>query len=168
MPILLVVVGIIQFGLIFGAHVSLTNAAREGARAGTIYVYDTTEPNGNNGRTRCDEIVAAATQSFGIGTLGVSGSCPGGYDLTGDGAHDLWQHGDLEVSICGAGVDPAQDCPTVGDSSTYCSIQSGTGCLVRVSLTYHAPIIVPLLDAIIDDDGDRLFRLTAEATMVIN
>ena len=35
-PILLIVVGIIQFGLIFGADVTLTNAAREAARAATI------------------------------------------------------------------------------------------------------------------------------------
>ena len=40
LPILLIVVGIIQFGLIFGANVTLTNAAREGARAATISRYD--------------------------------------------------------------------------------------------------------------------------------
>src|SRR6187431_2982529 len=42
LPVLLLIVGIIQFGLLFGANVTLTNAAREAARAGTIYVYDYT------------------------------------------------------------------------------------------------------------------------------
>ena len=32
LPLLLIVVGIIQFGLLFGANVTLTNAAREAAR----------------------------------------------------------------------------------------------------------------------------------------
>ena len=40
LPIMLVVVAIIQFGLIFGANVTLTNAAREAARAATIVRYD--------------------------------------------------------------------------------------------------------------------------------
>ena len=34
LPVLLIIVGIIQFGLLFGANVTLTNAAREAARAG--------------------------------------------------------------------------------------------------------------------------------------
>ncbi len=44
LPVLLIVVAIIQFGLLFGAQVTITNAAREGARVGTVYVYD----NGHN------------------------------------------------------------------------------------------------------------------------
>lgn len=173
LPVLLVVVGIIQFGLLFGANVTLTNAAREGARAGTIYVYSTPPSNAQNGVDRCGAILEAATQAFGFlsaqaPSFSVGSSCPTGTDLTGDGAHDLWQNGDLEVSICGSGVSPADDCPTAGDSSTYCTKQAGTGCLVRVRLTYNSPIVVPLLDAILDNDGDRLFTLTAEATMVIN
>src|SRR5687768_15766580 len=33
LPLLLIVVGIVQFGFLFGANVTLTNAAREAARA---------------------------------------------------------------------------------------------------------------------------------------
>ena len=40
LPVLLIVVGIIQFGLLFGANVTLTNAAREAARAATIESVD--------------------------------------------------------------------------------------------------------------------------------
>ena len=40
LPMLLIVVGIIQFGLLFGANVTLTNAAREAARAATISQFN--------------------------------------------------------------------------------------------------------------------------------
>src|SRR5687767_8057463 len=39
LPLMLVLLGIIQFGLIFNSYVTMTNAAREGARTGTIYVH---------------------------------------------------------------------------------------------------------------------------------
>ena len=60
-PLLLIVVGIVQFGLLYGTHVTLTNAAREGARAGTIYVYDYTHTAYWNDAHRCAAILAAAT-----------------------------------------------------------------------------------------------------------
>src|SRR5450759_2456703 len=37
--LLLILLGIIQFGFIFNTQVTITNAAREGARAATIYPY---------------------------------------------------------------------------------------------------------------------------------
>ena len=40
MPLFLLILGVVQFGLIFNSYVTMTNAAREGARTGTIYVYD--------------------------------------------------------------------------------------------------------------------------------
>ncbi|MGH2357991.1 MAG: TadE family protein, partial [Candidatus Limnocylindria bacterium] len=48
LPILLILVAVIQFGLLFGANVTLTNAAREGARAATIFVYDNGGTRANN------------------------------------------------------------------------------------------------------------------------
>src|SRR5919106_3408538 len=68
LPILLLIVGIIQFGLLLNANVTITNAAREGARAATIYVYTT---DGGSTRTtndvaRCTAAREAATQAFGM------------------------------------------------------------------------------------------------------
>lgn len=65
LPILLLVVGIIQFGLIFGANITLTNAAREGARAATIARYDIANPAAND-TNRCTSVLNAARNSFGI------------------------------------------------------------------------------------------------------
>jgi hypothetical protein len=40
-PLFILLLGIIQFGFIFNTYVTMTNAAREGARTGTIYVCTT-------------------------------------------------------------------------------------------------------------------------------
>ena len=53
LPVLLIVVGIIQFGLLFGANVTLTNAVRESARAATIQTYDINETRSANDLARC-------------------------------------------------------------------------------------------------------------------
>jgi Flp pilus assembly protein TadG len=173
LPLLVVVVGIVQFGLLLGANVSLTNAAREGARAATIYRYIGAETNAEHGVNRCTDAIEAATQAFGFLStssphFSASTPCPGGVDLTGDGNHDLWQNGDIEVSFCAGGTPPGTACPTTGDATTYCTTTSGEGCIVRVQLDYNQSIIVPLLDAILDGDGNGLFELSAVASMVIN
>src|SRR5918994_1750325 len=66
LPILLLIVGVVQFGLLFGASVTLTNAAREAARAGTIYVYDNSHTKAWNDAERCGDVAEAALQSFGF------------------------------------------------------------------------------------------------------
>ena len=40
MPLFVIVLAIVQFGFVFNAYVTLTNATREGARNGTVYIYD--------------------------------------------------------------------------------------------------------------------------------
>src|SRR3954464_11106851 len=39
-PLFFILLGIIQFGFIFNTYVTMTNAARDAARLGTIVVYD--------------------------------------------------------------------------------------------------------------------------------
>ena len=176
LPLLVIVVGIVQFGLLFAANVSLTNAAREGARAGSIYRYVGSPTNAQHGINRCTDAIEAATQAFGILSnssphFSASTPCPGGIDLGpsgADGLHDLWQNGDVEISFCAGGTAPGDECPTVGDTATFCTTDSGEGCLVRVKLTYNQSIVVPLLDGILDGDGNGLFELNADASMVMN
>src|SRR6187200_3361000 len=66
LPMLLLIVGIIQFGLLFGANVTLTNAAREAARAGTIYIYDYQHTRAWNDAHRCGDAADAAMQAMGF------------------------------------------------------------------------------------------------------
>ena len=172
LPILMIVVGIIQFGLIFGANVTLTNAAREGARAATISRYDLAVSRAINDLDRCTATLDAARQSFGIMTAAspnftATRPCPAGSasDLNGDGLHDRWVNGDLTMTLCSSMASPTAPCPTTG---TYCTADNASGCLVQVTLTYHSDIIVPLIGNVLAKDAGGRFVQTSVATMVVN
>jgi len=169
LPVMLILVGIIQFGLLFGANVALTNAAREGARAGTIYVYDYTHTKSWNDAQRCGAIAQAATDAFGLLSSSTphftvtvtSGACP-----TTSG--DTLVNGDLTVSYCDHVVTSNGPCPAPGDSTTTCIPDTREGCLVRVSLTYRSDIVVPLVSTFLGTDANGRFVHRAVATMVVN
>ncbi len=169
LPVLLLIVGVIQFGLLFGANVSLTNAAREGARAGTIYVYDRSHAKAWNDAARCGDIAEAATDAFGLLSSSTpyfsvtlsSGRCS---SVTGE----THANGDLTVSYCDH-TDAAEDpCPDPLDGTTTCGGDTREGCLVQVRLIYRSDIIVPLIGEILSTDGDGRFVQQAVATMVVN
>jgi hypothetical protein len=173
LPLLVVVVGIIQFGLIFGANVSLTNAAREGAREATIFRYDASDGHAAEGVDRCTAAVEASVAAFGFlrssaPNFTAATPCPTGSDLTGDGLHDRWTNGDITVSYCAGATAPGAACPDPGNAATHCTVHAGSGCLVRVELHYNQALVVPLLDAILDPDGNGLFEIAADAAMVMN
>lgn len=169
LPVLMILVGIIQFGLLFGANVTLTNAAREGARAGTIYVYDRSHTKAWNDAARCGAIVDAATDAFGMlsaaapqFTTTLSGeSCP---TPTGD----TQVNGDVTVSYCASVDDPDDPCPDPGDTTTTCVPDTREGCLLRVEIVYHSDIIVPLVGTFLSTDGYGRFAQRVTATMVVN
>jgi hypothetical protein len=170
LPVLLLVVGIIQFGLLFGANVTLTNAAREGARAATIARFDVNATRATNDVNRCTAALDGALQSFGLLESGsphfaVSDPCPAGSDLNGDGYHDRWVNGDLTVTLCASMATPTSPCPTTG---TYCAVDEPVGCLVQVTLTYRSDIVVPFLGAILPHDANGRFVQRATTTMVVN
>jgi Flp pilus assembly protein TadG len=175
LPILLVVVGIIQFGLLFNANVTITNAAREGARAATIYVYTT---DGGSTRTtndiaRCTAARTAATQAFGLlsptsPNFTGSSTCSSGTDLNGDGMQDRWVNGDVTVSLCARMATSSASCPSSSDATSYCTSTEPAGCLVRLELIYRSDIIVPLMSAVLPTDGAGRLVQRAVATMVIN
>ncbi len=172
LPILLIVVGIIQFGLIFGAQVTITNATREAARSATIMRYDIASTRAVNDADRCTAALDAALQSFGVlrstsPNFIVTRPCPGGAgsDLTGDGLHDRWVNGDITISLCSAVATPTAPCPTTG---TYCASEDPVGCLVQVTLTYRSDIVVPFIGNLLSKDGNGRFVQTATATMVMN
>lgn len=172
LPILLVVVAIIQFGLLFGANVTLTNAAREAARSATIAHYDIAASRAVNDLDRCTAALDAGTRAFGILSASAphftaSRPCPAGSasDLNGDGLHDRWVNGDITVTLCTAMATPTSPCPTAG---TYCATQDPVGCIVQVSLTYRSDIIVPLIGPLLSTDASGRFVQSVTATMVMN
>ncbi|MGH2429767.1 MAG: TadE family protein [Candidatus Limnocylindria bacterium] len=143
LPLILVLVGIIQFGFLFSAYVGVSNAAREAARSGTIYEYDANEGQGQNDLERCQAVLAAAGQSLDPAVPGeFSGNCSA---VTGGG--------DLTIAY--------------PDSST-CTGSSRTGCLIEITLTYRQPLFVPLVGTFLSTDGSDRLTLRAAVTMVIN
>jgi Flp pilus assembly protein TadG len=170
LPVLLLIVGIIQFGLLFGANVTITNAAREAARAGTVYLYDNTHTKAWNDAERCGDVVQAARQSMGFlstssphftTTLNGSGACP---TPTGDGQ----VNGDLTISYCDHITTPDGDCPDSTDPDTTCGPDERQACLVRVTLVDRSDIIVPFIGGLIGADANGRFQQSATATMVVN
>jgi TadE-like protein len=175
LPVLFVIVGIVQFGLLLNANVTITNAAREGARAATIYVYTTDggSTRATNDIDRCTAAREAGTRAFGILNAASpnftgSASCSSGTDLNGDGLHDQWVNGDLNISICARMATSTSSCPNSLDSASYCGQTEPEGCLVRVEITYRSDIIVPLISAVLPTDSNGRFVQRAVATMVIN
>ena len=168
LPVLLILVGIIQFGLLFGANVTLTNATREAARAGTIYLYDRSQSRAWNDAHRCGAIATAAKDAFGLlsaasphFTVTLSGgACP---TPVGEGQ----TNGDLKVSYCEHVTNATDPCPVPLDATTTCTLDNRAECLVRVELTYHSDIIVPLVGAVLSTDANGRFAMRAVATMVI-
>ena len=172
LPVLLIVVGIVQFGLIFGANVTLTNAAREAARAATVARYDIETTRAANDVDRCSKAIEAAVQSFGLMSTAspnfvATRPCPSGAgsDLNGDGLHDRWVNGDVTITLCSSMATSTSPCPTTG---TYCTTTDPVGCLVQVRLTYRSDIIVPFMGDLLSTDGGGRFVQTASATMVVN
>jgi Flp pilus assembly protein TadG len=169
LPLLLIVVGIIQFGLLFGANVTLTNAAREGARAGTIYLYDRSHTKSWNDGQRCQAALTAATQSFGL----LSSASPYFSATTTSGActtttGETQVNGDITVAYCDHMASATSPCPDTLDPTTTCTPDNRAGCLLQVSLTYRSDIIVPFIGQLLSRDTNGRFVQRVTATMVVN
>src|SRR5947209_2220879 len=66
MPLFFILLGIIQFGFIFNSYVTLTNAVREGARIGTIYIYSASQSKAQNDLARDESIRSAVLASMNV------------------------------------------------------------------------------------------------------
>jgi Flp pilus assembly protein TadG len=152
-PLMLVLLGIIQFGFIFNSYVTLTNAAREGTRDGTIYVYDRTKSKTQNDLARNDMIKAAILASMNL----LSKSPPQfttGTTWTSGGNGSTFTNGDLTiVYTVPAGI-------TDSDSRT--------GQQVTATALYHQDLIIPLVANLLPRDANNRLGLTGQVTMVIN
>lgn len=151
MPLMLILLGIIQFGLIFNAHVTMTNAAREGARTGSIYVYNRTLSKDQNDLARNEAIRRALTSSMNL--LGKSSphfANSGTWTRSGQ----TYTTGDLVV--------------TYAIPSGVVDTDTRVGQTVTVRATYHQDLIIPLISNLLPRDAGGRLALPAEVTMVIN
>lgn len=192
-PLLLVIVGIIQFGLIFGGYATLTSAVRDGAREGTIYVYDGTLSRAQNDLARNERVKATVLGSFNI-LAKTSPQFTTGTTWTVSGGGLIFTNGDLRITYDVAGdnndgdVDP-DDCDDDGladvnddddddiddddDDDGACDadgwdIDSRMGQRMTVWATYHHDLLLPLVSALLPRDAGGRLVLAAESTMVVN
>jgi Flp pilus assembly protein TadG len=150
-PLLLLLLGIIQFGLIFNAYVTLTNASREAARIGSIYVYDRTLTKGQNDLVRNEAIRTSLTESMNLlSTSAPQFTTSGTWTQSGT----TYANGDLSITYTlPAGITESD--PRVGQRIT-------------VTAVYHHDLIIPLIAGLLPQDAGGRFALSSEVTMVIN
>lgn len=178
LPILMyILLGIIQFGFIFAAYVTLNNAVREAARWGTIYVYDNNSNANTNDNARNTGMVDRIYASRGILAIPARGSTSSNMDLSTTGnisspatncpepvptpvSGVKWPNGaNPDVTICYAvptGVTPSD--PRRGE-------------YMDVEAWYHLQVFIPLLQQFLPDDpvkGAPWIRIPARITVVVN
>ncbi len=151
MPLFFILLGIIQFGFIFNAYVTLTNATRDAARLGTIYVYDRTLSKAQNDLARNDSIRDTVLGSMNM-LQTTSPHFTTGASWTQSGT--TYTNGDLVITyVLPSGV--TQNDPRTGQE-------------VTVSATYHQDLIIPLVSMFLPKDGGGRLTLSGVVTMVIN
>jgi hypothetical protein len=180
LPVLLyILMGIIQFGFIFAAYLTLNNAAREGARWGSIYIYDNGITEAQNDRARNDGIVDRIVQSRGILSMAARGSSTANFNTSNLGS--------LAGASCPEQVPPPEAdlgfwygapgganpdvtiCYTVPSGVTR--NQPRRGMYLDVQTWYHQQVFIPLLDQFLPNDpvkGAQWIRLPARITVVVN
>lgn len=150
-PLFLILLGIIQFGFIFNAYITVTNATREAAREATIYVYDRSLTAGQNDAARNARVLTTFQGSVNL----LSPNAPY-FTTTGTWTQsgDTFTNGDLTVAYVLPGG--------VTDSDPR------TGQRVTVQARYHQDLMIPFISALLPRDANGRMVLTGEVTMVIN
>lgn len=167
LPVLmLILMGILQFGLIFNAYVTLSNAVREGAREASFYVHDSGISAAANDTARLASLKSALI------------AARGALNMSPTADTDNFSHTASWSPTCGfSATSPCTT--TAGDISVTWTRPSGIteneprrGYQMTVEAHYHQEVFIPLLDAFLPDDPDKgsgaWFRLPARMTVVIN
>jgi Flp pilus assembly protein TadG len=150
-PLFLILLGIIQFGFIFNSYITITNATREGAREGSVYVYLQAQSKAANDAARNAQILTTVKNSMNL----LSPAAP--YFTTGatwTQSGDTFTNGDITVTY----VTP--DTVTASDPRT--------GETLKVSVRYHQDLLIPMIAALLPRDAGGRLVLTGEVTMVVN
>jgi hypothetical protein len=150
-PLFVILLGIIQFGFVFSTYVTMTNAARDAARFGTIYEYDASLSKAQNDLLRNEAIRDALK-----GSMNVLGKTSPYFSNSGTWSQSglTFTTGDLVVTY----VIPAG----VLDSD------SRIGQRVTVSAMYHEDLVVPIISSFLPKDAGGRLSLSGVSTMVVN
>ena len=185
LPILMyILMGIMQFGLIFAVYLTLNNAVREGARWASIYVYDNSQSQSANDTARnngfLDRVVDAKgvlsmdrttnTPNFSVSASWTSGTSTGGAGAaclipSGTTLEVWYDNGDTLICYLYTTAD--------GTNTTR------KGYFYYVESYYHLQVFMPLLQPFLPDDTSinpatgqprsaPWIRLPGRITVVIN
>lgn len=154
-PLLLLLLGVVQFGFIFNAYITVSTAAREAAREGSIYVYQRTLTQSDNDGARNERIRASLLASLnGLSKTSPNLANSGSWTTTSSGTTTTYTNGDITVTYALPGTVTAND--------------SRRGYRVTVRATYHQDLVIPMIDALLPNDAGGRLPLAGEVTMVIN
>lgn len=150
-PLFIILLGIIQFGFVFNSYITLTNAAREGARVGTVYVYDSSLSKAQNDLARNDAIKTSL-----IASMNLLAKTSPNFSTSSSWTQSslIFTNGDLIVAY----VVP----------NGVIDTDARVGQQVTVSATYHQDVIVPLISNFLPKDSGGRLGLRGEVTMVVN
>ncbi len=151
MPLFIILLGIIQFGFVFNAYVTITNASREGARNGTVYIYDSALSKAQNDLARNNLIKSSLLASMNL-LVKTAPNFATSSTWTQSGL--TFTNGDLVVSYL---------LPS-GTTDTDARV----GYQVTVHATYHQDLIIPLIAQLLPRDANGRLGLASEVTMVAN
>ena len=149
--ILLLFFGIFDLGRAVYDLATITNAAREGARNGSIYIYDASLSKAQNDLARNELIRSSVLASMNLLTKSAPQfSTSGTWSQSGQ----TYTTGDLVVSY----VLPS------GVSDTDARV----GQQITVRATYHQDLVIPMIAQILPKDANGRLGLMSEVTMVAN
>jgi len=179
LPILMyILMGIMQFGLIFAAYITVNNAVREGARWGSIYVYDSSssQTQATNDTARQNGILERLVAGRGILNIPAVGSSTNNFNA---GTTSTWTS--TAVADCFNQSPVPNSAAFRGDVTICYTIPTGVtsndarrGYYMEVTGWYHQQIFMPLLDTFLPDDTSKgaqqtqWLRLPGRVTVVIN
>ena len=186
LPILMyILMGIMQFGLIFAVYLTLNNAVREGARWASIYVYDNNLSATANDTARNDGLLDALVNAKGVLAMNRTSN------TTNFSASSSWTSGTTN----GAGTAGAACLIPTGttlekwyangdtlvcyDYGAEGSNTTRKGYFMYVESYYHLQVFMPLLQPFLPDDTSinpatgttrsaPWIRLPGRITVVIN
>lgn len=151
-PLTLVLLGIIQLGLIFNAYVTVSNAAREGARTASIYVYNYTCTPTPAAVKGCNDTKRALdAQNAVSSTLGLLSTV----------APQFTKASDVTIAYSGTAGCPA----AVAGVALSDSRKGEYACL---TVQYHLDLLIPLIGELMPKDSGGRMIIQAQSSMVIN
>ena len=154
-PLLFILLGIVQFGFIFNSVVTLSTAAREAARDGSVYVFDRDISKQANDTARNNRAkTTLLTAMNGLTKTSPQFATGSTWTNSTSGTTTTYTNGDLVIIY---------ELPTgVTDNDLR------TGYRMTVRVTYHQDLLLPLIGAVLPKDANGRLTLGGEVTMVIN